>query len=684
MLFFTAGVMAQVEIPQQTEESIIEEKIENTANTADESTDLTELTDQLQYYLQHPINLNTATMEELMESGLFTQLQVNSIIDHRNADSAGAFISIYELQVNQYLSISDIYNLLPYITIGDVGNLKTTFRKIFTKGQSRLMLRSQRYIEKSRGYEDGSASDKANPAYPGSPWKIYTQYQYRYKQQFSFNITAEKDAGEEFFKGSQKNGFDFYSAHLAIRNMGIVRTAVIGDYDLSYGQGLTLLTGLAFGKSPDVANVRKITRGIKPYASVNETSFKRGAAVSIGRNSWSADAFYSSKKLDANITTSLDSTGQPEDVFTSFQESGYHRTKSELEKKNAIHEQFFGGNVTYRQRNFNIGVTGVHAQYNTPFNKSFSLYNQFDFSGNQFTKTGVDYSWLFRNINFFGEFSHSNNGSIAYVNGAIVSLGSIATFSIVNRNYPRDFNYLFARGFAESSTTHNEKGTYAGLVLKPNRYWTLSGYYDLFTFPWLRYGVDAPSFGYEYLYQLTWTPSRNIEIYFRGRRTQKEENTGEPVVADYLVYRRQDNYRFNISYKISRAVTLKTRVEAVRVNYQEKAAENGLFIYQDVLFKPLSSRISGSLRYGLFDTDSYDSRIYAFENDILGSYAIPSFYYRGFRYYATLRYNVSRGIDVWLRYAQTIYDNRKTVGTGLDELIGNKRSEIKLQMRFQF
>jgi hypothetical protein len=683
VLFFCsihASIYAQVVTPPASDERV-EEKIEDVASNADESVDLTELTEQLQYLASNPVNLNTATKDELMQTGLFTEMQAQAIIDYR--EQAGYFISLYELQVVDYFSIQDIRNILPYVTVGSSLNVAETLKKMITHGNSRLIVRGQRYLEKQEGFREGTASDKVHAAYPGSPWKLYTQYQYRFKQNLSFNITAEKDQGEEFFKGSQKNGFDFYSGHLAVRDIGIIRSAVIGDYELLYGQGLTLYTGISYGKTPDVAGVRKLARGIKPYTSLNEASYKRGVAVSIGRRNWNADVFYSNKKLDANLDFSTDSLEQ-EDIFTSFIESGYHRTQNELNKKNTIREQMFGVNGGYRWRNFQVGVTAVKVNYDKVLNRAAQLYNRFDFSGDTYFKSGIDYSWLYRNFNLFGEFSRSDNGAIAYVNGAIISLGSALTVSVVNRNYPRDFNYLYARGFGESSTTRNEKGTYAGLVFRPDRYWTLSGFIDYFNFPWLRFGADAPSKGHEYLGQLTWAPSRQFSMYIRGRRKMKEINTSKPVEADYLVYRIQDNYRFNLSYKISQAVTIHSRVEWVNVSNEENPNEKGLMVYQDIVFKPLSSPLSGSLRYGLFDTDSYDSRIYAYENDIQYSYSIPAFYNKGYRYYLTLRYKVMKNIDVWARFAQTVYTNQKTFGSGLDEINGNKRSEIKLQVRYQF
>ncbi len=672
--------LAQVVPPAKTNDDAIEDKIENAANTTDESIDLTELGELLQQLLENPVDLNKASDIELAQTGLFTQAQVKAIINHRQA--TGHFISVYELQSVDFFSAANFQEIEPYITVAPSQNITETVKNIFTSGHSHILLRAQRYLQTQEGFRQGTATNDTDAAYAGNAWKYYAQYQYRYKQKFSFNITAEKDAGEDFFTGSNKNGFDFYSAHLAISNFGIIRTAVIGDYDVQYGQGLTLYSGLAFGKNPDVAGVKKIARGIKPYASVNEISFKRGGAVSLGIKNFTFDMFYSNRKLDVNFGD-VDSLLQ-EEYFTSFYESGLHRTVNEIAGKNLLREKMAGANVSYRSRNFSAGFTGVDIRYDAEFIKTQQLYNQFDFTGNHFYKTGFDYNWLYRNINFFGEISRDNNGAMAYVNGAVLSLGSFAALSIVNRNYDRNFNFLYSRGFAESSTTRNEKGTYAGLVLTPNRYWTLSGYYDVFEFPWLRFNTNAPSHGYEYLYQVKYKPSRNVELYFRGRSSLKQENTNAEVPLDYLVNRVQDNYRFNLSYKISNSVTIRSRVEAVRLNHEEKKDETGFLIYQDIVVKPLSFPLSGSLRYGIFDTDSYDSRIYAYENDVLNSYSIPSFYNRGFRYYVVLKYKVNKTIDVWVRYSQTVYSNKTTFGSGLDEINDNKRSEIKLQMRLQF
>jgi hypothetical protein len=112
--------------------------------------------------------------------------------------------------------------------------------------------------------------------------------------------------------------------------------------------------------------------------------------------------------------------------------------------------------------------------------------------------------------------------------------------------------------------------------------------------------------------------------------------------------------------------------------------ESGFLTFMDLIFKPMMENYSGVLRLQYFETDSYDSRIYAYENDVLYSYSIPAFADKGFRYYLTVNYDLNKKISLWLRWAQTIYRNRNFIGSGLDEIEGNKRSELKLQARWIF
>ena len=298
---------------------------------------------------------------------------------------------------------------------------------------------------------------------------------------------------------------------------------------------------------------------------------------------------------------------------------------------------------------------------------------------------GLDYNWIYRNFNFFGEVSQSIDAGKAITSGAIVMLDPKLSLAVLYRDFDRDFQPISSAAIGENSVNENEKGLYTGIIAKMGKNFSLTAYYDQFSFGWLRFGIDAPSKGHQYITQLNYRPSRKLEMYIRIRQRLRDKSTQVDVDdIDYLVDETQTNYRFNYSYQITESIKLKGRVELINYDLQESPFETGYLVYQDIIYKAKSSPLSFSFRYGLFDTDSYNSRIYAYENDVLYSFSIPAYYNRGVRTYLTTRYQFKKGIDLWLRYALTYFENVDTIGSGLEEIQGNHRSDVKIQLRFTF
>lgn len=111
---------------------------------------------------------------------------------------------------------------------------------------------------------------------------------------------------------------------------------------------------------------------------------------------------------------------------------------------------------------------------------------------------------------------------------------------------------------------------------------------------------------------------------------------------------------------------------------------HGYLVYQDVCYTPVNKPISFRLRFAIFDTDNYDSRIYAYENDVLYAFSVPALYSKGSRYYFLLKYRIINNIDIWFRIAQTFYSNKNTIGSGLDEIKGNTKTDVVFQLRWKF
>lgn len=684
--FFFLALSGAIAQDDPEKNAIIEQRIETIAEqNEEEELDYTTLFDDLSHFFDHPIDLNHSSKEELLQLRLLDEFQIDALLSH--IEKNGKLISVYELQSIKGFDALTIRNVLPFVVVNRDLNAPTiSFRDMLKNGGNELFIRYSRILEEQEGFsdiEDSVLAENPNRRFLGDQNKVYTRYRFKYRTNVSWGLTAEKDAGEEFFSGSQSNGFDFYSAHFFLRDFGKLKALAIGDYHAQFGQGLTFWSGLAFGKSSDVMAMKRNAVGLRPYTAVDENLFMRGGGATVGLGKFELTAFYSNKNIDANISDA--DTIDNEVLITSFQNTGIHGTPGELMDKDAIQETYYGGNFAYKSRRLSVGVTAAHGEYGGNLQRNLSFYNQFDFNSNSNTVVGADYNFLLGNFNFFGEVSRSANGGIAYLNGALVSLDPRLAISLFQRNYQRDYQSVYSSALAESSRNVNEKGLFFGITAKPHKYVTILGYFDRFEFPWLRFQVDAPSQGHEYLIQANYRPSRKIELYARIRHRDRPRNTEVDLDdIDFIDRRIQTNYRFNVTYKVNEAFRFRNRVEFSTYAVGDQEPEKGYLAYQDIIYKPVGSKLQLTFRYALFETATYDARIYAYENDVLYFFSIPAYYNRGTRTYLVARYKIGRKIDVWLRYGQWFYNDRNVIGSGLNEIQGNTRSEIRAQVRFKF
>jgi hypothetical protein len=126
---------------------------------------------------------------------------------------------------------------------------------------------------------------------------------------------------------------------------------------------------------------------------------------------------------------------------------------------------------------------------------------------------------------------------------------------------------------------------------------------------------------------------------------------------------------------------LKNRVEATFYDKQGKP-QRGYLMFQDILLRPEEFPLSVSFRYALFSTDGWDSRIYAYENDVLYAFSVPAYFERGQRFYFMLKTDAFKNPKIWLRFARTVYRNKTNIGSGADKINSNHKTEIKVQLKF--
>lgn len=666
---FNAHFSSSQEIPITTEQQLENLTDANEGETEDDS-----YLQELETFRRHPLNINMADAEEFKLLRILTDLQIVNFMIYRNL--FGKLISLYELQAVPAWDIATIKKLIPFITTATAVSLKEEAGIRFRNGDHSFLLRGIQVLEKSKGFDKSSSGTK----YIGSPQRVFFRYRYNYKNLLQFGIVGDKDAGEQFLKGAQRKGFDFYSFHLFARKIGIIQALALGDFSVNLGQGLTHWQGLAFKKSVDVMGVKRQSATLRPYNSAGEFYFNRGAGITIRKGKIESTVFASIRRLSANFVAD---TVNNEDFISSFLTSGYNRTPNEQLDRNNLKQTSYGGNILLRNNKWHVGANAVFYNFSLPVVKRNEPYNRYAISGNSWYNLSVDYSYTYKNVHFFGEAAIDKKNNTAFINGLLLSVDPRVDLSLLQRTISKGYQSINGNAFTENTYPTNETGIYAGISIRPAIGWRIDAYADFYKFPWLKYLVDAPSNGKDFLAQVTFTPNKLVEIYTRFKTETKQSNqSNNTTVTNYLVNLPKQNWRTQISYKLNTSFTVRNRVELLWYDKNGANKSNGFLTFFDFMYKPMLNPFSAVLRLQYFETDDYNSRIYAYENDILYGYSIPAFYDKGFRYYLNLNYDVNKNVSVWLRLAQTIYSNRSTVGSGLDEINGNRRTEVKFQIRW--
>ena len=676
----------------QTEETV-EAFLEDIEDTTGDPTQLAELLDDLE---ANPLDINTASADDLALIPVFGPLLGQQIVAFR--ETFGLFDSIPELRAVEGITEDVFLAARPYLTIGptldvtptDVARPPSSLRQAFSDLTYEVIQRAGRRLDLGRGYDD----DTTRTTYAGSPDRLYTRLRVRSRRQLSLNITMDKDPGERFAwePDNQSFGYDFVSAHAALSNVGRLQTLVVGDYVVNFGQGLVLSRASAFGKGREpVRSIARTSRGVIPYGSTDENSFMRGLATSwrVAGN-LSVTAFASRRTLDAGLIEPDTTSGDFQDLTeaSSLSISGLHRTPTEISKKDAVREDLVGGALAYRFARAELGTVGYHSRFDRPFSPGTRAYQRFQFSGDQTTMLGVFGNLYAGDMHLFGEVARSHDDVLGGIGGVSMRFAKIAEAVVLARHYPRDFVSLHGFAFGErNGATQNETGYYLGLQLRPANKWRVMAYVDQYAFPWVRFAVPRPSTGYDALLAIEHKPRPWFLYYLQGRSETKEAGadilTDTGRLLDGLRPETRQSLRLHGDYRFSRRLRLRARIEGVRFATPADPDRYGVVLYQDLRWLPIRS-LQLDTRLAFFNTDSFDARVYTYENDLLYTFSVPAFSGRGQRAYLLVRWQPNDQLTLQAKAAITRFDDVETVGSGLDEVEGSQLREVRAQLRWRF
>ena len=658
MLFAAVGAGAQSW--QETFDAVM-----NVGDDADEESgelleDSYELLEQL---AAHPLDLNRCTREELEQLPFLSAQQVMDLQEYLYR--YGPMRSLGELRMVRSLDYAQL-SLLPFfVSVSDA-----------PADASPAPLRLDSLLRRSRHTFSASLRlpfyrrEGDRNGYLGYPYRHTVRYELTAgADRLRAGLVAAQDAGEPFFAGANRWGYDYYSAYLQLKLPGRLRQLVVGRYKLAAGMGLVLGQSFQLGKLATLQSLGRTTATIRPHASRSESGYFQGVAATVALSRpLSLSSFVSSRPIDATLA---DST-----AARTLITSGYHRTPTEMGKKGNTHLTAAGSRLTFSQGALRMGATAVFTALDRPLApQRQTLYRRHDAHGQHFLNMGLDYAYTHHRLALSGETATDGHGALATVNSLSLQPSARLSLMALQRFYSYRYTTLYGHSFGDGSRTQNESGVYLGATWNPLPHLRLQGYADYAYFPWARYQVSFSSHSSDFLLQATWQRGR-FTLLARHRSHLRQRDNADKTA---LIANDEHRQRLALTFDSRRGWTARTQLDLAYTRYEQ--ADRGWLLSQHFAFS--ASPLQLSLMAALFHTDSYQSRIYVYERQLQHEFAFPTYYGHGLRLAAYARCDLTSRLRMALRMGYTNYFDRSTIGTALQQISHSHQTDLDLQLRWR-
>ena len=634
-------------------ESVLEESTEEEEDS--------HLMDVLADLAERPLNLNNAGMEQLQQIPGIDGTLAFRILEYRRRKT---FDTVDELARIKGMPKDLVDRIRPFLVAHQV-------KSSDLKSSSWVSLRSRagHDLQRRRGFLDGT--------YRGSPLKYFSRFLIRWSNWPDGNILSDCSAGVVMEKDPGERRLNsFIASSLSLKLAPVPVQILVGDYVAEMGQGLVLLGGSDFSKGGDVfAPARKRGLGVRPYLSTDENSFLRGGALTANIGWFSPSIIYSNKPLNGT----LNEQGE----ILSLSTGGLFRTDAERSKRNISRERLAGIFIVGNPFDeFRLTFGGFHSKYLHPIVIGGSS------GAREMVVTGMSGSWTRSLFSVFGEMARDRR-STAFSGGVMVRPSSETSIIVAGRRYPGQFENPHGRGFGESGgMTRNESGFYTAASLTLTPWFGISASYDQFIFPGKTSVSDFPSSGNKCIIRGDLRVSRTMtfEVRYKEQNKPAQLSQTDPLMRQKNVtgHRSQKNYRGTYELSPSSTLRWRSRLEIVHVSYPHvHSGELGTLIFQDLGINAFQG-LHLNARLVIFDTDSFDSRIYEFESDVRGAFLNPALFGKGIRYYVVARFEFAAGMRIEMKYAATMKDGVQTTGTGPNLIDGDTESRVTVQCDVSF
>ena len=626
---------------------------------------------------EHPFNINTITKEELEQLPFLSETLIENILYY--IYKYGPMVSKKELLGVEGMDYQTRKFLNDFIYIGASVKEDNNFslKRMLKYNKQDLLVRVDIPFNQKAGYVHLPDKEHSNKSYYGNPLYQNIRYKFEYKKQIYWGLVAEKDSGEPFFQAYNKKGYDFYSAYVYLQDIGRLKKLAVGNYRASFGYGLVMNMDFSMGKSFSANSINRFGRGIAKYTSTNENNYLQGVAASYQMNSrWNASLFYSFRRLDANVDGMFIKT---------LKTDGYHRVKNDLLKKNTACNNLIGCNLHYNGKYHEYGLTTVYNHFNKVLKPDRRPYNKYYPQGQDFLNSGIYGKCFFNKLILSGELAIDKNLAFSCIQSLSYSPKVNTTILLINRYYDKKYQSLYADGFGENTHTQNEIGSYIGFETSLFRKIKLSSYFDLFYFPWRRYRVDKnKTMGFEGMLQIGYSPTYSLDMFIKYTYKNKAQNYTLASKKKYVIPYIRQRIHYQLNYSLNKQLQLKTYVDGTFTNHWKQEQAKGYLIgisgkWEKENF-PLKLSVSGAW----FDTDNFETRSYIYEPGLLYAYSMNSFFGKGIRLATSMNINLGKYVALQAKWGWTHYFDRDYIGSGLEEIRGNNKTDLQVQLRVKW
>lgn len=669
LLFAIWGACASAQ-----EDDMVDYILDDIADAMDEEGRLDETTmeelAELGALADDPLDINSATAEELSQLIFLSDNKIRSIISHRQM--VGKIRSVQELTTIRGLTYGDIFKMRHFVYIGEGIDTATT-RKNF---KIEVLGRIGRRWPESRGY---IGSDTTAAPYAGGHWGQLARVKGEVGKVVGFGMVAENDAGEPQMKDGAGLA-DFGGWYLSMTpKRGVVRKTVVGHYHLRLGQGLGVWTG--FGLSPTTTGISagRAATGVSPTLSAAESGYLRGGAIEL-RHKWlRGTAWMSVTEEDA--TKKIDENG--ETYVSSFRTSGLHRTETERQYRHNDKVTAMGVHASA-----DVGVARIGVGYNTwhtetPLGSDGKMYLVNRPDGDRINTLSLDARWYIRRVHVFGEAAMQGRDGIGGIVGMEVDAGGGTSVALSIRRFGRNYYAVLSQPATHSSTSGGEGGMTMGVTFQPAGKMSVSAVVDYWRLRWLKSNIWSPTTGWKARVNADIYPTSRTEAHLSVRHSKDEKTTTSSDGTLRGTLATTHLTRIKATYSITPNGIFKTTTAAEFTHEGGTADGHGIMAGQEMKVSPEGGKIALSLAAAYFNTTDYACRVFVRQPRMVYDMRFASYSGEGVSASGMVTLGPWAGVKAWAWVAYAWQCGRESVGTGYDETPGGGRFDVKFQVQWK-